>query len=149
MTAKQVVAALIVNDQEKVLICQRRPDQALPLKWEFPGGKIEEGETPEQALCRELEEELAIRAVIGPEMARLEHIYKNGNGVALRFFLVSEYEGTIANRIFEDVRWVRPQDMPKYDFLDADVGLVSDLASGAVRFPNRSVNPTPRLAERA
>ena len=69
---KQVVAALIRRGDE-ILCCQRTEYQALPLKWEFPGGKIEAGETPSQALERELEEELGIRAQIGPEITQVHH----------------------------------------------------------------------------
>ena len=65
---RQVVAALILKDG-KVLICQRTQHQPMPLKWEFPGGKIEPGEHPEAALKRELDEELGIEAVIGQEVA--------------------------------------------------------------------------------
>src|SRR5579862_2897916 len=74
-----VVAALIVRAGE-VLICQRRPDQPMALQWEFPGGKIEPGETPEQALARELREELAIDAQIGPHVAHIPH--NNVHGAA-------------------------------------------------------------------
>src|SRR6516165_11613602 len=84
---KQVVAALILRGDE-ILCCQRTEHQALPLKWEFPGGKIEPGEEPAQALSRELEEELGIVAEIGSEVAQLQHTYVNGNSVHLRFFLV-------------------------------------------------------------
>lgn len=128
---KQVVAALILKD-EKLLVCQRTKHQSLPLKWEFPGGKIEEGEQPRDALRRELEEELGIDASIGEEVARIRHDYKNGGAVELRFFLVHEYEGEIENRIFRDVRWAKRSELPEYDFLDADLGLVKDLAKGKI-----------------
>src|SRR5208337_674265 len=79
-----VAAALIVRGGE-VLICQRRPGQPMALLWEFPGGKIEAGESPEQALARELEEELGIRAVIGPRVTRIRHNYRHGGAVDLQF----------------------------------------------------------------
>jgi 8-oxo-dGTP diphosphatase len=82
-----VVAALIVRDGE-VLIGQRRPDQPMALKWEFPGGKIEAGEGPEEALARELDEELGIRATIGPPVTRVRHNYRHGGAVDLQFFAV-------------------------------------------------------------
>ena len=69
---KRVVAALIFQD-DKILVCQRTRHQTMPLKWEFPGGKIEEGEQPRDALHRELEEELGIDAKIGPEVSRIVH----------------------------------------------------------------------------
>ena len=126
---KQVVAALIVRGDE-LLCCQRTEHQALPLKWEFPGGKIEAGETPPEALRRELEEELGIRADIGTEVTRVLHTYINGNSVNLRFYAVKRFENELQNRIFRDVRWVKRADLPSLDFLDADKELVTRLAAG-------------------
>ena len=128
---KLVTAALLVRGTE-VLACQRTWHQTMPLKWEFPGGKIELGEQPRDALRRELEEELGIQARIGDEVARLKHIYKNGNAVELRFFLVREYEGEVENRIFADVRWVERAELPGYDFLEADQELVRQIAAGEI-----------------
>lgn len=128
---KRVVAALILKNGD-VLVCQRTRHQPMPLKWEFPGGKIEEGEQPRQALHRELEEELGIDASIGEEVARLVHTYRNGGAVELRFFAVTHYRGELENRIFRDVQWARRSDLPNYDFLDADLELVKDLAAGKI-----------------
>ena len=126
---KQVVAALIWQDGT-VLVCQRTRHQTMPLKWEFPGGKIEEGEQPRDAMRRELEEELGIGAVVGDEVARFRHRYPNGSAVELRFYEVRKYSGEIENRIFKEVRWAKPADLPSYDFLEADFKLVRDLAAG-------------------
>jgi len=126
---KQVVAALMIRGDE-ILCCQRTKHQSMPLKWEFPGGKIEDGEQPRDALRRELEEEIGIHAEIGDEIARIRHEYPNRSMVELRFFLVREYEGEIENRIFRDIQWAAPKDLPKYDFLEADLTLVRDLAAG-------------------
>jgi 8-oxo-dGTP diphosphatase len=128
---KQVVAALIIRD-DRLLICQRTKYQALPLKWEFPGGKIETGEQPRDALRRELDEELGIQATIGDEVARLKHQYANGGAIELRFYVVQEWQGEIENRIFRDVRWAPRADLPRYDFLDADLRLVQDIAAGKI-----------------
>jgi len=128
---KQVVAALILKNG-KVLVCQRTRHQSMPLKWEFPGGKIEDGEQPRDALHRELEEELGIDARIGEEVARIRHDYKNGGAVELRFYVVNEYTGEMENRIFKDVRWAKRSELPKYDFLEADRELVKDLATGKI-----------------
>ena len=128
---KQVVAALILKDG-KVLVCQRTRHQSMPLKWEFPGGKIEDGEQPRDALRRELEEELGIDARIGEEVARIRHDYKHGGAVELRFYVVNEYAGEMENRIFRDVRWAKRSELPKYDFLEADLELVKDLATGKI-----------------
>lgn len=126
---KRVVAALITK-QGKLLVCQRTRHQTMPLKWEFPGGKIEEREQPRDALRRELEEELGILATIGDEVARIQHEYPNRSKVELRFYVVREYSGEIENRIFKDVRWAEPKDLPSFDFLEADLTLVRDLAAG-------------------
>ena len=126
---KRVVAALIVQDG-KLLVCQRTRHQTMPLKWEFPGGKIEEGEQPRDALRRELDEELGIQATIGDELARIQHEYPNGGTVELRFYVVRQYQGKLENLIFKDIQWSEPKDLPKFDFLEADLTLVKDLAAG-------------------
>jgi 8-oxo-dGTP diphosphatase len=126
---KRVVAALIAKDG-KLLVCQRTRHQTMPLKWEFPGGKIEAKEQPRDALRRELEEELGILATVGDEVARIQHEYPNGAMVELRFFVVREYQGEMENRIFRDMQWAAPADLPKFDFLEADRTLVRDLAAG-------------------
>jgi 8-oxo-dGTP diphosphatase len=126
---KRVVAALITRDG-KLLVCQRTRHQTMPLKWEFPGGEIEEGEQPRDALRRELEEELGIHATIGDEVARIQHEYPNGGMVELRFYLVREYLGEMENRIFRDMQWAEPRNLGGFDFLEADLTLVRDLAAG-------------------
>ena len=124
-----VAAALIVRGGE-VLIGQRRADQPMALQWEFPGGKIEAGESAEQALARELDEELGIQATIGPRVTRIRHNYRHGGAVDLQFFAVHEFSGEIVNRIFQQVRWTKLEDLPGYDFLASDRGLIRDLAAG-------------------
>jgi 8-oxo-dGTP diphosphatase len=126
---KRVVAALIMRDG-KLLVCQRTRHQTMPLKWEFPGGKIEKGEQPRDALRRELDEELGIQATIGDELARIQHEYPNGGMVELRFYIVRDYKGELENRIFKDIQWAEPKDLPRFDFLEADLTLVKNLAAG-------------------
>ncbi|MBS1821130.1 MAG: (deoxy)nucleoside triphosphate pyrophosphohydrolase [Acidobacteria bacterium] len=130
-----VVAALILRkgaDGTEVLICQRKPDQPMSLKWEFPGGKIEEGETSEAALIRELNEELGITATLGKSVARVRHRYRNGGVIDLEFFTVTDFTGEIENRIFNDVRWATLPTLTEYDFLAADHGLIQDLSDGKI-----------------
>jgi 8-oxo-dGTP diphosphatase len=126
---KRVVAALIVKDG-KILACQRTRHQVMPLKWEFPGGKIEEGEQPRDAMRRELQEELGIEAVVGDEVSRVVHEYPGGGSVELRFYVVRNYLGEIENRIFKEIRWVDRAELSNLDFLEADVTVLKDLAAG-------------------
>ena len=127
---KQVVAALLRNPEGNLLICQRAANQLMPLKWEFPGGKVEAGETLESALRRELREELGIDSQVGEEVAPISHNYPNGSSVELHFFLIASYRGELRNRVFADVRWVGLRELKNYDFLEADRELVSNLAKG-------------------
>ncbi len=139
---KQVVAAILVRDG-RVLICQRREDQPFALQWEFPGGKVEVGEEQAAALERELYEELAIRAAIGPEIATVRHHYKQETrdeelAVELHFFLVREYSGEIEDRIFRQVRWEERAALDAESFLEADRELVRQLKSGELELPHSS-----------
>jgi 8-oxo-dGTP diphosphatase len=133
-TVRLVSAALILRG-DNILICQRRRGQPMELKWEFPGGKIEPGETAEQALRRELEEELGIHAEIGAHVVRIRHTYRHGGAVDLQFFTVPEFRGELENRVFNDFRWVPLKDLPTYDFLAADRDLIHDLAEGKLEIP--------------
>ena len=124
-----VAAALIVRGDE-ILIGQRRPNQPMARKWVFPGGKIEAGESPQQALARELDEELGITATIGPFVTHIRHNYRHGGAVDLQFFAVREFTGEIVNHIYHQFRWVRLEELSSYEFLAADRELIRDLAAG-------------------
>lgn len=124
-----VAAGLIVRDGE-ILIGQRRADQPMASLWEFPGGKIEPGESAQQALVRELSEELGISAEVGPAITRIRHHYRRGGAVDLQFFAVREFTGEIDNQIYQQVRWVKLAELTDYEFLAADRGLIRDLAAG-------------------
>jgi len=130
---RHVVAAFILRGtgaDREVFICQRRADQPMGLKWEFPGGKIEPGETPAEALARELSEELGIVAEIGASITTVRHTYRNGGAIEIQFFAVTNFTGELDNRIFQDMLWSPIERLPDYDFLAADLTLVRDLAAG-------------------
>lgn len=115
----QVVAAIFENNG-RILICQRTPGQSHPLKWEFPGGKVEPGESPEQGLARELEEELAVTGARGEEMERYQFTYPGKAPIELIFYRVIEYAGEPRNLIFHDMRWEARADLTAFDFVEGD-----------------------------
>jgi 8-oxo-dGTP diphosphatase len=122
-----VVAALIELGG-KLLICQRKEGGAFSLKWEFPGGKVEPGESANAALERELREELGIQAEIGECIGRSVYRYPDGPAVFVEFFRVASFGGEITTHQFHDVRWVSTRELAGYDFLQADLELVRSLA---------------------
>jgi 8-oxo-dGTP diphosphatase len=128
-----LVTAGIITDAGRVLICQRRAGTRFGLKWEFPGGKVEDGESPEASLRRELLEELSVEAEVGPEIYRVVHQYPNGVAVRLVFFRVLRYAGAPVNLAFERMLWVQPDELAGYDFLEADRELVERMARGEIR----------------
>lgn len=127
----RVVTAGIIERDGQLLICQRGRGEHFEYKWEFPGGKVKPEESPAEALGRELEEELGIEAIIGPELRRLHYQYPGRDEFELIFFRVDSFCGEPRNLVFEDIRWVRPEELPGYDFLAADTELIADLARGA------------------
>ena len=115
-----IVVAGILEKDGKILICQRRADQPHPLKWEFPGGKLEAAETPQSALTRELREELGIEAEPGIELTRYEFAYPGKKPILLIFLKVPAWEGEPKNLIFETMTWASPESLTRYDFLEGD-----------------------------
>jgi mutator protein MutT len=126
----QVVAA-IIEREGKILIGRRTAKQSHPLQWEFPGGKVEDGETPAQALARELEEELGIRGAAGPEITRYEYTYAGRDPIRLFFFRVTEFQGEPVNLIFDEMRWEPAQSLSSFNFVEGDIQLLRGLSSGA------------------
>lgn len=124
--AMQVVAALIYREA-RLLVCQRSENGPFPLKWEFPGGKVEGGEDYFTALRRELREELGIELQSATEFFRHRHRYAGGDEVDLFFFRVEAYREPIENRVFEQIRWVEVQRLKEIDFLEGDLPLIERL----------------------
>jgi len=144
-----VVAAIIVKDS-RVLICQRRRDKSFPLKWEFPGGKVEAGESLTDALTREITEELGVPIKVGREVERVQHRYAEhsaaieivfyfarivGGGIENAFTdkrSADEYAAFSASGAFEKVLWVSPAELSGYEFLAANIELIARIANGSI-----------------
>jgi 8-oxo-dGTP diphosphatase len=124
-----VVVAAVIESGGRILACQRRKSDAFGLKWEFPGGKVQHGEEPAEALARELKEELGVEAAIGDEVFRTRHRYAElAREIELIFFAARANEKEMRNLAFENMRWVRPEKLVELDFLPADREFVAKLA---------------------
>jgi 8-oxo-dGTP diphosphatase len=135
-----VVAAIIESDG-KILACQRKAGGAFGLMWEFPGGKKDPGESPSEALSRELREELGVEALIGAEVYRSLHRYAEmPEPIELIFFAASADALQVQNLIFEKIEWRTPESLAELDFLPADRELIGKIANGALR--TKSNSPT-------
>ena len=126
-----LVVAALIEHEGRLLVCQRRKDDTFGLQWEFPGGKVRPGEALPTALARELREELGVSALVGGELYRTRHRYKElSTEIELIFFTVQVDPEAIRNQVFEQMLWARPSELPAMDFLPADRDLVSKLATG-------------------
>jgi 8-oxo-dGTP diphosphatase len=134
---RTVVAAVIELEDRRLLIGQRRKDDSSPLKWEFPGGKVREGEAAEAALARELREELGVTLTKCAEIGRVRHQYAaSAEELEIRFF-AANVEGEAKALCFEQIAWVLPKELGGYDFLSANRELVANLATGRIKAAER------------
>jgi 8-oxo-dGTP diphosphatase len=131
---KTVVAAVIERSDRRLLIGQRRRNDTSPLKWEFPGGKVQDSESVEHALARELQEELGVTLVKSAELGRVRHQYAGTpDELEIRFFAAAIAETEVAPRAFEEIAWVLPKELAAYDFLAANRELIAQLATGRIK----------------
>jgi 8-oxo-dGTP diphosphatase len=131
---RRVVAAIIEREDRRLLIGQRRKEDSSPLKWEFPGGKVRNGEKLEAALARELREELGATLVKIQEIASVQHRYANTpEELEIHFFAAQILETEIQPRTFEQVKWVLPKELRTFDFLEANRTLIAHLATGKIK----------------
>ncbi len=129
-----MVAAVIERGDRRILIGQRRHDDSSALKWEFPGGKVRSAETMEEALARELQEELGVTLTKSREIASIRHNYSPlGGELEIHFFAAQIAEGEITPRAFETIAWVLPKELSDYDFLAANRTLIAHLATGKLK----------------
>src|ERR1700719_1829696 len=131
---RTVVAAVIERSDRRLLIGQRRKNDTSPLKWEFPGGKVREGESAEAALTRELREELGVTLTKCAELGRVRHQYAAAaEELEIRFFAAALAEGEAVPLCFEQIAWVLPKELGEYDFLAANRELIANLATGRIK----------------
>ncbi len=129
-----VVAAVIERPDRRLLIGQRRRGDTSPFKWEFPGGKVRTGETFQQALARELREELGVTLVKAVEIASVRHQYANTpEELEIHFFAAQYAEPEVSPHVFEQIAWVLPRELSAYDFLLANRELIANLATGRIK----------------
>ena len=121
----EVVAAMIW-DKDKFMICQRPSHKARALLWEFAGGKVEPGETKEQALIRECQEELAVTLSVGDVFMDVVHEYPDIT-VHLTLFNATISKGIPQKLEHNDIQWITPAEIPQYDFCPADTGILLQL----------------------
>jgi 8-oxo-dGTP diphosphatase len=128
-----------------LLIGQRRREDSSPLKWEFPGGKVRDGEAPEAALARELREELGVKLTKCVEMGRVRHRYAAAlpDEIEIRFFAAALEQGEPAPLCFEQIAWVLPKELSEYDFLAANRELIANLATGKIKPAEILAGPRP------
>jgi 8-oxo-dGTP diphosphatase len=131
---RQVVAAVIERSDRRLFIAQRRRDDTSPLKWEFPGGKVRNGEKLEDALAREIQEELGVTLAKSREIARVRYQYANfPEELEIHFYAARLGEEELTPRTFEQVAWVLPKELSQYDFLPANKELIARLATGKIK----------------
>jgi 8-oxo-dGTP diphosphatase len=119
MSCEKVVTAAIIRTNGSVLLARRSSGEKLAGFWEFPGGKVEDGETSEECLARELQEELGIQTFIGRKCAESSHQYEHGNFRIVAYF-VQWLAGDLRPRVHDRVEWVKIRDLGEYQLLPAD-----------------------------
>ena len=135
-----VVAGVVIDDDTRIMLCQRRPEVHNGLKWEFPGGKLEPGESAAEALIRECREELAIEVTPGPVYMRLTHEYPDLT-VELILLQVDEFAGTPLLLEHSELRWISVEEIGDFRFCPADREILARL--------EREGLPTPAEAAKA
>ena len=130
----KVVAGLIFQNN-KLLICQRPKFKDHPLKWEFPGGKIKKDETSEDALIREIKEELSINIFNYNELISYNFNYSDlGKTVFINFYLIKNFTGKILNNFHNQLKWIEIKDIREYDFLEGDHKIIDYINSNEFKY---------------
>lgn len=124
----EVVAAVITNDKGEIFCTQRNLKKSLGGKWEFPGGKIEKGETLEEALIREIDEEFGARITVGDHIMTVEHTYETFH-IKLHVFWCKLSSGKLTLKEHNDCKWLTPKDIGSLDWADADLEIIKYISS--------------------
>ena len=114
------VAVGIIMQDNNILLCQRKPDARYGLKWEFPGGKLEQNESPEDCLRRELHEELGINADLVGLFHHQHSDYKDGGSFDVYYYYITDYKNKLANQVFASIAWVPVSEINQYDILEGN-----------------------------
>ena len=128
MKAPILVTAAIIKNDDGFLICQRKDGDSYGGFWEFPGGKVEYGESPEECLVREIKEELDIGVGVDGLFDVSSYVYPEGNHIVLVVYHCSIISGEIKSNEHSQIRWIKPSEFGKYQFLEADMPLVEKLS---------------------
>jgi 8-oxo-dGTP diphosphatase len=121
------VAVGIIRQDDTVLLCLRPDGKPYARQWEFPGGKLEAGESPEDCLRRELQEELGVRAEIGQLYHRESHLYPDSGRFDVYYYIVPSFSGTLTNHVFGEMRWVPVNELESYDNLEGNRNVIRKL----------------------
>lgn len=132
------VTAAVIEKEGKVLLARRSPSGSAGGKWEFPGGSIEPGETPEQCLVRELREELGIESRVG-EFIASSRVAFGTSSLELLAYRVLSFTGEVRTVVHEEVRWVKPGELSSFDLAEADRLLLPRVFGGQ---PGRATGET-------
>ena len=133
------VAGVIVNKNGEVLCTKRDVGKYsyVSLKWEFPGGKVEEGETQKQTLERELREELAIKVDIGDFFYQVEHDYPDFH-LSMAVYECKFHEQNISMNVHKDICWLKPEELMKLDWAEADIPVAEKIYKNAMKNKEQS-----------
>ena len=121
------VAVGILEQDGRVLVCQRKKGARYEMKWEFPGGKVEDGEDLQTTLKRELYEELNITAEIGDGIFQQRWTYPDHGEFEVHFFSIQRFSGELRNLTFENIRWIDPEKLKDLDLLEGSRGVIQHL----------------------
>ena len=132
----QLVSTIaLIDDENKILIGKRPAGKVFENLWEFPGGKIKNDETNEEALIREINEELSINIINYEELINYNFNYKDlKKKVLIYFYLVNNFSGKVLNNFHKELKWIEIKDIREYDFLEGDLKIIDHISSNDFKY---------------